>query len=68
MQQSSDFAVHAWPPGAAGLDGYRLLLLDAVAAFRAFGPRLQGDRKLKTAHCQGLHLLQPSWKEKGLKH
>lgn len=43
--------VCAWPPGADGLHRYRLLLLDAVAAFRAFGPRLQGDRKLKTAQC-----------------
>lgn len=44
-------AVYAWPQGADGLDGYRLLSLDAVAAFGAFGPRLQGDRKLKTAQC-----------------
>lgn len=44
-------AVYAWPRGADGLDGYRLLSLDAAAAFRALGPRLQGDRKLKTAQC-----------------
>lgn len=44
-------AVYAWPQGADGLDGSRLLSLGAGAAFRAFGPRLQSERKLKTAHC-----------------
>lgn len=44
-------ALHAWLQGADGLDGDRLLSLDAAAAFRAFGPRLQGDRELKTAQC-----------------
>lgn len=44
-------AVYAWPQGADGLDGSRLLSLGAGAAFRAFGPRLQSKRKLKTAHC-----------------
>ncbi|KAF4791210.1 GDNF family receptor alpha-1 [Turdus rufiventris] len=34
-------AVYAWPQGADGLDGSRLLSLGAGAAFRAFGPRLQ---------------------------
>lgn len=53
-------AVYAWPQGADGLDGSRLLSLGAGAAFRAFGPRLQSERKLKLPTARGytyLHLL-----------
>lgn len=55
-------AVHARPQGADGLDGDRLLSLDAAAAFRAFGPRLQGDRELKTV--LGVTITLTYWEKK----